>query len=635
MNIEKDIDSINAVLQKKVSDSIKARAHFALASYWLLKDTARAWAHISSGYVLSKKYPYLRACYYSVLGAWYYSDEPEKSEAAYLKADQLLSGYPNREAYKNRSEALYRYAVLQQRKDDDEAFIGIVLNQSVPLAVKSGDSAILGSQYLGVGVGFMNIEQYKKAEDYINRAIAVLRNIHADPSRLIAAYNRAGENYFYLEEFDQIKRVSDTLKVLLSPYPESELYAGYYLLTGLYLHHKKAYKEAIENFDKGIKAAGGANKVYVIQEMLFAKIKSLIACHQYRDALKLLNSFLRDEEVMGFAGSRLEIFQGLYQSYLGLGQEKQAFQWLLKYADLNDSLYKSKTIENQSKLDVQFQTAEKEKQIDRLKAEKKEASLTAKTQRLNNWVLGIATVLLFFVAAFFIFYYRNTKKLAVQKEINYRQQLKEVQQQQELKITQAMLEGEERERQRVARDLHDGLGGMLAGVKINLSRQSEMEDQHLNDVIHQLDQSVSELRRIARNMMPESLLKIGLEAALRDLCESLSGNSTQIEFQAYNLDGNLPAATQATIYRIVQEILSNAVRHAAARKVILQCSQNGPVFYITAEDDGRGFDVAALKEAKGIGFINIRNRVDYLKGNMDIHSVPNEGTTINIELHVA
>ena len=97
----------------------------------------------------------------------------------------------------------------------------------------------------------------------------------------------------------------------------------------------------------------------------------------------------------------------------------------------------------------------------------------------------------------------------------------------------------------------------------------------------------------------------------------------------------MPQQTQITIYRIVQELLSNAIRHAQASNILLQCSQHETVFLVTLEDNGRGFDTRTAALAKGIGLMNVKSRVDYLQGKMDISSVINEGTSINIELHVA
>ena len=201
-----------------------------------------------------------------------------------------------------------------------------------------------------------------------------------------------------------------------------------------------------------------------------------------------------------------------------------------------------------------------------------------------------------------------------------------------------MLDGEEHERERVARDLHDGLGGMLAGVKIGLSGWTNTntdlsEDKDLHRIINQLDSSVSELRRIARNLLPETLLKFGLEIALKDLCEFYMRDGLHIDFQPFDIGKAIPLSIQLNIYRIVQELISNAVKHAQASNIMLQCSQNEDVFFITFEDDGRGFDIGVLAEKKGMGLDNLKNRITFLKGKFEIQSVINEGTTVNIELN--
>ena len=153
-------------------------------------------------------------------------------------------------------------------------------------------------------------------------------------------------------------------------------------------------------------------------------------------------------------------------------------------------------------------------------------------------------------------------------------------------------------------------------------------------VIEQLDGSVTELRRIARNMMPESLLQLGLEVSLRDMCDALNSPATSVEFQAFSINAALPKETQITVYRIVQELLANAIRHANATEILVQCSQNENTFYITLEDNGRGFDTSMLPLQKGIGISNVKNRVDFLKGKMDINSTPAQGTTVNIEFNI-
>ena len=227
--------------------------------------------------------------------------------------------------------------------------------------------------------------------------------------------------------------------------------------------------------------------------------------------------------------------------------------------------------------------------------------------------------------------------MAEQREINLNQKLKEAEQKEQLKVTKAILDGEERERQGVAKDLHDGLGGMLAGVKFNLSAWSSnnLESGQVQDfhkILNQLDSSVSELRRVAGNLMPESLLNFGLEIALKDLCEFYMKDHLHIDFQPMNIDKNLSLNTQLNIYRIVQELLSNAVKHSGATNILLQCTQSEDQFFITIEDNGKGILAQDQNKLKSMGLKNLQNRVEYLKGKMEISSEQNEGTSINIEL---
>ena len=202
-------------------------------------------------------------------------------------------------------------------------------------------------------------------------------------------------------------------------------------------------------------------------------------------------------------------------------------------------------------------------------------------------------------------------------------------------MAQAMLEGEERERERVARDLHDGLGGALSGIKLKLSGQQKKESIPVIDhVILQLEDSINELRNISRNLMPEALLRSGLEVALHDLCISMKREDMLIEFQSAGIHKGNPLSSQVNIYRIIQELLSNAIQHSGADKILLQSIQEEKRFYITIEDNGCGFDSDNIQNAKGLGWSNIQNRVNYMKGKMDVDSIIHQGTTINIELNI-
>jgi len=143
------------------------------------------------------------------------------------------------------------------------------------------------------------------------------------------------------------------------------------------------------------------------------------------------------------------------------------------------------------------------------------------------------------------------------------------------------------------------------------------------------------MRRVAHNMMPETLVKFGLDTALKDFCNDVNQNGAlKVTYQSIGLTNvEVGQTTAITIYRIVQELLNNTMNHASARNAIVQVSKTDHVISVTVEDDGKGFDISALKQSKGIGWSNIQSRVSFLKGKLDINSQPGKGTSVLIELN--
>ena len=150
-----------------------------------------------------------------------------------------------------------------------------------------------------------------------------------------------------------------------------------------------------------------------------------------------------------------------------------------------------------------------------------------------------------------------------------------------------------------------------------------------------LDSSIREMRRVAHNMMPEALVRFGLDTALNDFCNDISqSGALKINYQSFGLDSVTMDQTVAiTLYRIVQELINNTMKHSGAASAIVQLTKSNGQLSITVEDDGKGFDTTILKTNKGIGWVNIRNRVEFLKGKLDIRSKEGEGTSVQIELY--
>lgn len=294
---------------------------------------------------------------------------------------------------------------------------------------------------------------------------------------------------------------------------------------------------------------------------------------------------------------------------------------------LGDSLNGELVQQTTLQLEKKYESERKDNQI-RLQ----QASLRQKTT-LNYMLIGGAVALLL-ISSLLYLNYRHKQRLQVQR-------IQELETEKQLMATEAVLKGEEQERSRLAKDLHDGLGGMLSGIKYSLNTMKGNQimtpenQQAFERSMDMLDSSIKEMRRVAHNMMPEALLKFGLDTALRDFCNDINqSGALTVTYQSFGMDGvHWEQSTAITIYRIVQELLNNTMKHAAARTAIVQVGHTAEGTSITVEDDGKGFDPLILKGARGIGWTNIQSRISYLKGRWDVQSEPGKGTSIHIEIN--
>ena len=149
-----------------------------------------------------------------------------------------------------------------------------------------------------------------------------------------------------------------------------------------------------------------------------------------------------------------------------------------------------------------------------------------------------------------------------------------------------------------------------------------------------LDSSIKEMRRVAHNMMPEALVKFGLDTALKDFCNDINqSGALKVNYQSIGMEHALvDQTTSITIYRIVQELINNTMKHAAAETAIVQLTKSDGHLSVTVEDDGEGFDTSILRKSKGIGWTNIQNRVEFLQGTLDVQSENAKGTSVHIEI---
>jgi signal transduction histidine kinase len=266
--------------------------------------------------------------------------------------------------------------------------------------------------------------------------------------------------------------------------------------------------------------------------------------------------------------------------------------------------------------------------------EKTELKITAleDEKRLIIWlgIAGSSALLLIIVASLLLW------RWTVQKKRISDQQVKQLLQEKQLIATQSILDGEIQERTRIARDLHDGLGSMLTGVKYNLESLKGNETFNneevvsLNNAMKILNDSMNEMRRVAYHLMPEALSRFGLKTALQDFCDHFP----IINLVWFGGDERLKdPKKEVMIYRAIHELVNNALKHSNATNIGVNVMHEKDYIAFTVFDNGAGFDKE--KQTQGMGLKNICERVSAYNGRIEIDTKIGEGTEVNVEIVIS
>lgn len=532
----------------------------------------------------------------------------------------------------------------------------------------------VASSLISLGLNYSKIFDLENALINYQKAIRELEKFN-DSTRLVLTYINMGYIFTKKQDWVSAKRIFENGLRYLTQSSEKEYAIILFASLSIAESRLGNSKESEININK----AGLLKTNYksVIADAFYEQSRGEIELHKknYGEATDAFLKSLEYSKQWGDASSVAEAYEGLGRTYWRSGKNDLALMNILKSKELAaenhfidqeiivqrtlfnfykerglaaeaviiaDSLLllndKLSTLQSNNRLillNALFETAQQTKQISTLQQENELSKLQLKQKNIINYILtGTAISLL----TIFLLGYRNYH----QKQLLHQQRIQELEKEKQLVATEAVLRGQEEERSRLAKDLHDGLGGMLSGIKYSFSHMKDnmiMTPDNLLGFergLDMLDSSINELRRVAHSMMPEALLKSGLNAALKDFCAGINSSGVlKVVYQPYGIDDlEINPTTSITIYRIVQELLNNTIKHAAATQVVVQVTKENSKLLLTVEDDGKGFDISLLQQSKGIGWLNIKNRLAYLKGNVDIQSVPGKGTSVNIEIEV-
>lgn len=351
-------------------------------------------------------------------------------------------------------------------------------------------------------------------------------------------------------------------------------------------------------------------------------------------AISILEGCLEKSKKMNNDNDRRASFRLLAQAEAAIGNYKTAYSYFQKFSLLNDTILTREAARVTEELALLYETEKKTKEIieEKAKVDAAKADVRRTEDQRNLLILGLIGALI----ATSLLFYLNTKN----KQLN-QQRIAILKKEQETHRLRAVLEGEEKERQRVAKELHDGLGAQLATIKMRINALEnevpfikEEDSYQIAEVL--IDEACRSVREISHNMMPHILEEHGLEHALHELCESVRlTHKIEVDFIPYGLDLDFDNTLQLTVYRIIQELLRNIIKHANAKEVIVQLTAEDNTLNLIVEDDGDGFNLQKIQAKKGIGLDNIFSRVGYLGGTVNIESSEGEGSTFFIDMPIA
>jgi two-component system NarL family sensor kinase len=334
-------------------------------------------------------------------------------------------------------------------------------------------------------------------------------------------------------------------------------------------------------------------------------------------------------EQLGDSQQLLDVLNGLARLEEEAEQWQAALRYYQRHQQLRDTLANAAVHQQINQLEVRYRTQQQAQQLAALRQTQASQQLALRQQRQLSALLLALLVAVLGLGALGAAWWRHRQRVVHQRR----------EQEKALLTTQAVLQGQEEERRRLARDLHDGLGGMLATVKLYLAglrRDAPLPPQPaglLAQSIEHLDSSIGELRRVARNLMPEALLTFGLAQALQDLCDAAQqASGLEVQLQTHGLSSRLDQATEVALYRLVQELLYNALRHAQPRQILVQLMRHADELHLVVEDDGCGFDPAVVRQ--GVGLRSTQARARYLGGTLEVQSQPGQGTSASLELRL-
>ncbi len=618
-----ELDSLYNVLATSSDTNNIASAHARVC--WLLINTniKNAQAHIDSSRTL-----------FTHLGdEWGIAIVEYKEGVINRKTGDFQDGLNNFDKYMAYAQSIgktsmvydgkFQQAVIYQQQGS--------LNQSLALYFElldhyKSEKDIKGQGFIlnSIGIIYKNLGELEEAKEKYRQSIALLdttnfkndlANSYANLSAVFVLENDLEDAKLYLEKAMLINSELNNNWGMAISYDEM---GSIHMLNGEFDKSENSFKKAL-----------------AIQNEHNFKEKSLTLKNLGVLNLKT-NNFLKSEaylkSVLSMNLSILElkdIHKDLSELYKKTGDNETALIHFEKYVIYNDSVRGMENLKDINRLKFQFETAQKDKEIIQqdLIIKDQDIQLFKKEANFKTSLILAGAALLGLI--FLFFHYRQRQHLK-NKEIE------SLKVSRELTKLEALIEGEEKERKRLAQDLHDGINGDLSVIKykvtaLDKSKLDERETEEYNSSIIMLDNAIEQIRSISHDLAPPSLQNYNLTEAISEYCIKISsGSNLNMNFQNYGEAIELPVDVETAIYRVTQELLNNSVRHSQAKNVLVQINFHENALHISVQDDGIGYDRSVKKS--GLGLKNIKSRAQFLGAELNVES-SDKGTLTTVDVN--
>ena len=574
---------------KKHQDSLRAKAKLYLGSYFNsigIIDSSMYYTRASLIHLRNKKY---KAKAYRLLGS------------SFRRSGQI----------DNALEILYRSLKISEE----------IAYQDMISKVKSD-----------LGLLYANKKEYEKAIRFLQESIDNATSEQA----IYGNYVNIGAIYFFRKDFENAEKYFLKAFEMMPPEKDPKVSATIALNLGSVLYENKKYNQAIEYYEKSKQIAD--NHGFVDKSLNAITHKALVIgiLGNHSEAVKMLTNTMTKAKEISNLEIQTNIYENLVAIYEDANDHKSANDALIQFHILRDSLNNRKQRKEITELEVKYETATKEKEILVLKEDQLLKEAEIKRQRLLKrfYIFGFIIVLIPIIGLLLV-YYQKLKvknKYNVQKEEINKQKIASFLKEQELKLANTYVIAQNEERNRIARELHDSIGGNLAAIKLQMI--DIQKDKGIREtIINQLDDTYEQVREISHNLIPKKINQTAFANYISDYIKTIEKvTDPEITFIPHPVEkiNIIDDNQKVEIFKIIQELMTNALKHAKAKviEVCLNAYQDSIV--IIFEDDGIGFDTK--KEVNGIGLQNIKKRLTLLKAKIDIDSAINRGTAIRIEI---